>query len=53
MQKKYWKNLKIFKATNPDPKSLKAFSFNYYFKKFLFQLPFNNLPSGNVKIPCP
>ena len=28
MQKKYWKNLKIFKTANPEPRSLKAFSFN-------------------------
>ena len=26
MQKKYWKNLKIFKTTNPEPSFLKTFS---------------------------
>ncbi|SVD24923.1 uncharacterized protein METZ01_LOCUS377777, partial [marine metagenome] len=26
-QKKYWKNLKIFKTTNPELRSLKAFSY--------------------------
>ena len=28
MQKKYWKNLKIFKTTNLEPRSLKVFSCN-------------------------
>jgi len=36
MQKKYWKNLKIFKTTNPEPRSLKAFSFFMFIKNFIY-----------------
>jgi len=47
------KKLRNSVAKKVHKAALKAFSFNYYLKKFLFQLPFNTLPSGNVKIPCP
>ena len=30
MQKKFWKNLKIFKTTNSKPRSLETFSWTQY-----------------------